>query len=111
MASGKPKKEPPPVGPQAPPKGLKLNAANTSLRSKYHCKNVERAVLWLAHDQDQGDRTVHKAQSVLDTIADKASSWNKAARGKGRLSAKDESPGTRRPDLFRQQPGRPPPPF
>jgi small subunit ribosomal protein S20 len=86
MASAKPKKKNPRLasGRKRARQGLKLNAANTSLRSKYRTavKNVEKAVL--AGDKTKATELFAKAQSVLDTIADK----NKAARDKSRLSAK-----------------------
>ena len=68
---------------------VKLNTANTSLRSKYRTavKNVEKAVL--AGDKTKATELFAKAQSVLDTIADKGIFHkNKAARDKSRLSAK-----------------------
>jgi small subunit ribosomal protein S20 len=68
---------------------VKLNAANTSLRSKYRTavKNVEKAVI--AGDKTKATELFAKAQSVLDTIADKGIFHkNKAARDKSRLSAK-----------------------
>jgi len=67
----------------------KLNAANTSLRSKYRTavKKVEKAVL--TGDKAKATELFAAAQSVLDTIADKGISHkNKAARDKSRLSAK-----------------------
>ena len=68
---------------------VKLNAANTSLRSKYRTaiKNVEKAVL--TGDKTKATELFAKAQSVLDIIADKGIFHkNKAARDKSRLSAK-----------------------
>ncbi len=68
---------------------VKLNAANTSLRSKYRTavKKVEKAVL--AGDKAKATELFAAAQSVLDTIADKGIFHkNKAARDKSRLSAK-----------------------
>ena len=68
---------------------VKLNAANTSLRSKYRTaiKNVEKAVL--TGDKTKASELFAKAQSVLDIIADKGIFHkNKAARDKSRLSAK-----------------------
>ena len=68
---------------------VKLNAANTSLRSKYRTaiKNVEKAVA--SGDKTKATELFAKAQSVLDTIADKGIFHkNKAARDKSRLSAK-----------------------
>lgn len=67
----------------------KLNAANTSLRSKYRTavKKVEKAVL--TGDKAKATELFAAAQSVLDTIADKGIFHkNKAARHKSRLSAK-----------------------
>ena len=67
----------------------KLNAANTSLRSKYRTavKKVEKAVL--TGDKAKATELFAAAQSVLDTIADKGIVHkNKAARDKSRLSAK-----------------------
>jgi small subunit ribosomal protein S20 len=68
---------------------IKLNAANTSLRSKYRTavKNVEKAVL--TGDKTKAAELFAKAQSIVDTIADKGIFHkNKAARDKSRLSAK-----------------------
>ena len=67
----------------------KLNAANTSLRSKYRTvvKNVEKAVL--AGDKDTATELFAKMQKVVDTVADKGIFHkNKAARDKSRLSSK-----------------------
>ena len=71
------------------PQNVKLNAANTSLRSKYRTavKNVEKAVV--AGDKTKAAELFAKAQSVIDAIADKGIFHkNKAARDKSRLSAK-----------------------
>ena len=68
---------------------VKLNAANTSLRSKYRTaiKNVEKAVA--AGDKTKATELFAKAQSVLDTIADKGIFHkNKASRDKSRIAAK-----------------------
>ena len=68
---------------------VKLNAANTSLRSKYRTaiKNVEKAVA--AGDKTKAAELFDKAQSVLDVIADKGIFHkNKAARDKSRMAAK-----------------------
>lgn len=68
---------------------VKLNAANTSLRSKYRTfvKNVEKAVV--AGDKEKAVAAFAAAQSVIDSIADKGIFHkNKAARDKSRLSAK-----------------------
>ena len=91
MASGKPKKKNPRLasGRKRARQGAKLNAANTSLRSKYRTavKNVEKAIV--AGDKAKATDLFAKAQSVIDTIADKGIFHkNKAARDKSRLSAK-----------------------
>ena len=68
---------------------IKLNAAHTSLRSKYRTavKNVEKAVV--AGDKDKATTLFAKAQSIIDSVADKGIFHkNKAARDKSRLSAK-----------------------
>ena len=68
---------------------VKLNAANTSLRSKFRTaiKNVQKAVL--AGDKAKATDLYKSAQSVIDSIADKGLFHkNKAARHKSRLSAK-----------------------
>jgi small subunit ribosomal protein S20 len=68
---------------------VKLNAANSSLRSKYRTavKNVEKAVV--AGDKAKATELFAKMQGVVDTIADKGIFHkNKAARDKSRLSAK-----------------------
>ena len=68
---------------------VKLNSANTSLRSKYRTavKNVEKAVA--AGDKTKATELFAKAQSVIDTIADKGIFHkNKAARDKSRIAAK-----------------------
>ena len=89
-SSNKAKKNPPQAaGRKRPPQNVKLNAANTSLRSKYRTavKKVEKAVL--AGDKALATTLFQQAQSVLDTIADKGIFHkNKAARDKSRLSAK-----------------------
>lgn len=91
MAAGKPKKKNPRLasGRKRVRQDVKLNAANTSLRSKYRTavKNVEKAVL--AGDQDKAKSAFALMQSVVDTVADKGIFHkNKAARLKSRLSAK-----------------------
>jgi small subunit ribosomal protein S20 len=71
---------------------LKLNAANTSLRSKFRTaiKNVQKAVL--TGDKTKATELYKSAQSVIDSIADKGLFHkNKAARHKSRLSAKLKS--------------------
>ena len=91
MATAKPKKKNPRLasGRKRVRQDVKLNAANTSLRSKYRTavKNVEKAVL--AGDKDKAKDLFAKAQSIVDTISDKGIFHkNKAARDKSRLSAK-----------------------
>jgi small subunit ribosomal protein S20 len=68
---------------------VKLNAANSSLRSKFRTsiKNVLKAVA--AGDKPKATELFKTAQSVIDSIADKGLFHkNKAARHKSRLSAK-----------------------
>ncbi|MCR5863952.1 MAG: 30S ribosomal protein S20 [Aquincola tertiaricarbonis] len=68
---------------------VKLNAANTSLRSKFRTvvKNVQKAVV--AGDKAKATELFAVAQSVIDSVADKGIFHkNKAARHKSRLSAK-----------------------
>lgn len=68
---------------------VKLNSANTSLRSKYRTavKNVEKAVA--AGDKTKATELFAKAQSVIDTISDKGIFHkNKASRDKSRIAAK-----------------------
>ena len=91
MAAGKPKKKNPRLasGRKRVRQDIKLNAANTSLRSKYRTAvtNVEKAVL--AGDKDKAKSAYALMQSVVDTVADKGIFHkNKAARDKSRLSAK-----------------------
>ena len=91
MASGKPKKKNPRLasGRKRARQDVKLNAANTSLRSQYRTavKNVEKAVL--AGDKTKASELFGKMQSVVDSIADKhIFHKNKAARDKSRLAAK-----------------------
>ena len=66
-----------------------LNAANTSLRSRFRTvvKNVVKAVG--LGDKAKAAETFKSAQSVIDSVADKGVVHkNKAARLKSRLSAK-----------------------
>ena len=66
-----------------------LNAANTSLRSRFRTvvKNVVKAVT--GGDKVKATETFKSAQSVIDSVADKGVFHkNKAARLKSRLSAK-----------------------
>ena len=91
MASAKPKKKNPRLasGRKRVRQNTKINAANTSLRSKYRTavKNVEKAVL--AGNKDKAKDLFAKAQSIVDTISDKGIFHkNKAARDKSRLSSK-----------------------
>ena len=68
---------------------VNLNAANTSLRSKFRTvvKNVQKAVV--AGDKARAADLFKSAQSVIDSVADKGIFHkNKAARHKSRLSAK-----------------------
>jgi small subunit ribosomal protein S20 len=68
---------------------VKLNAANSSLRSKFRTsiKNVLKAVA--SGDKTKATELFKTAQSVIDSIADKGLFHkNKAARHKSRLSAK-----------------------
>ena len=91
MATAKPKKKNPRLasGRKRVRQDIKLNAANTSLRSKYRTavKNVEKAVL--SGDKTKAAELFAKAQSIVDTVADKGIFHkNKAARDKSRLSTK-----------------------
>jgi small subunit ribosomal protein S20 len=68
---------------------VKLNAANTALRSKFRTviKNVQKAVL--TGDKAKASELFVVAQKVIDSVADKGIFHkNKAARHKSRLSAK-----------------------
>jgi small subunit ribosomal protein S20 len=68
---------------------VKLNAANSSLRSKFRTsiKGVLKAVA--TGDKTKATELFKTAQSVIDSIADKGLFHkNKAARHKSRLSAK-----------------------
>ena len=68
---------------------VKLNAANTALRSKFRTviKNVQKAVT--AGDKAKAAELFRVAQPVIDSVADKGLFHkNKAARHKSRLSAK-----------------------
>jgi small subunit ribosomal protein S20 len=68
---------------------VKLNAANTALRSKFRTvvKNVQKAVA--TGDKTKAADLFKTAQSVIDSVADKGIFHkNKAARDKSRLSAK-----------------------
>ena len=68
---------------------VKLNAANTALRSKFRTvvKNVQKAVA--TGDKSKAADLFKLAQSVIDSVADKRMFHkNKAARHKSRLAAK-----------------------
>jgi small subunit ribosomal protein S20 len=68
---------------------VKLNAANTALRSKFRTviKNVQKAVS--TGDKSKAAEIFKTAQAVIDSVADKGIFHkNKAARHKSRLSAK-----------------------
>jgi len=68
---------------------VKLNAANTALRSQFRTvvKNVQKAVV--AGDKAKAADLFKTAQAVIDSVADKGIFHkNKAARHKSRLSAK-----------------------
>lgn len=68
---------------------LKLNAANTALRSRFRTviKNVQKAVD--AGDKAKAAEAFKIAQPIIDSVADKnLFHKNKAARHKSRLSAK-----------------------
>ena len=68
---------------------VKLNAANTSLRSRFRTvvKNVLKAAT--GGDKTKTAETFKSAQSVIDSVADKGIFHkNKAARLKSRLAAK-----------------------
>lgn len=68
---------------------VRLNAANTSLRSKFRTaiKSVLKAVA--GGDKAKAGETFKVAQKTIDSIADKGLFHkNKAARYKSRLSAK-----------------------
>ncbi|WP_038218344.1 30S ribosomal protein S20 [Xenophilus azovorans] len=91
MASAKPKKKNPRLasGRKRVRQDTHINAANSSLRSKYRTavKNVDKAVA--TGDKTKATELFAKAQSVIDTIADKGIFHkNKAARDKSRLAAK-----------------------
>jgi len=71
---------------------IKLNAHNTSLRSKFRTvvKNVQKAIS--GGDKAKATDLFKSAQSVVDSVADKGIFHkNKAARHKSRLAAKLKS--------------------
>lgn len=91
MASTKPKKKNPRLasGRKRVRQDIKINAANTSLRSQYRSavKNVEKAVV--AGDKTKATELFGKMQAIVDSVADKGIFHkNKAARDKSRLSTK-----------------------
>ena len=91
MASAKPKKKNPRLasGRKRVRQDSKINAANTSLRSKYRTavKNVLKAVL--TGDKVKATEAFVKAHSIVDIVADKGIFHkNKAARDKSRLATK-----------------------
>ncbi len=91
MASTKPKKKNPRLasGRKRVRQDVKINAANTSLRSQYRSsvKNVEKAVI--AGDKTKATELFAKMQAIVDSVADKGIFHkNKAARDKSRLSTK-----------------------
>ncbi len=91
MASTKPKKKNPRLasGRKRVRQDVKINAANTSLRSQYRTavKNVEKAVA--SGDKTKSTAAFAKMQAVVDTVADKGIFHkNKAARDKSRLSSR-----------------------
>ena len=91
MATGKVKKRTVRIasGRKRARQDVKLNAANTALRSKFRTviKNVQKAVT--AGDKEKAGDLFKLAQSVIDSVADKGIFHkNKAARHKSRLAAK-----------------------
>ncbi len=91
MAAGKPKKKNPRLasGRKRARQDVKLNDANSSLRSRYRTavKNVEKAAA--TGDKAKTQELFALAQSVIDSISDKGIFHkNKAARDKSRLSAR-----------------------
>ena len=68
---------------------VKLNAANTALRSKFRTVDQERAEGCRAGDKAKATELFKSAQPVIDSVADKGLFHkNKAARHKSRLAAK-----------------------
>ena len=71
---------------------VRLNAANTALRSKFRTaiKNVQKAAG--TGDKAKATELYQSAQKIIDSVADKGLFHkNKAARHKSRLSAKIKS--------------------
>jgi ribosomal protein S20 len=91
------KEEPAPgLRPQACSPRQQNQRCHTSLRSKYRTavKNVEKAAA--TGDKAKTTEAFAKAQSVLDTVADKGIFHkNKAARDKSRLAAKVKALATK----------------
>ena len=107
MASAKAKKKNPRLasGRKRARQDVKLNAANTSLRSKYRTavKNVEKAVA--AGDKAKATELFAKARAIVDIVADKGIFHkNKAARDKSRLSAKVKALAQPPPDVSGNSP-------
>ncbi len=91
MASTKPKKKNPRLasGRKRVRQDVKINAANTSLRSQYRTavKNVEKAVA--SGDKAKATEAFGKMQAVVDTVADKGIYHKKNAElDKSRLSTR-----------------------
>lgn len=91
MASAKPKKKNPRLasGRKRARQDVKLNAANSSLRSQYRTavKAVEKAVA--TGNKTLASELFGKMQAVVDSVAAKGIFHaNKAARDKSRLSSK-----------------------
>jgi len=73
---------------------VKLNAHNTTLRSRFRTviKNVQKAVA--AGDKAKAAELFKVAQPIIDSVADKGMFHkNKAARHKSRLAAKVKALG------------------
>lgn len=89
MATAKKRSPRLPSGRKRARQNVKLNAAHTSLRSKYRTtvKNVEKAIA--SGDKEKATALFGIMQSTVDSIADKGIFHkNKAARDKSRLAAK-----------------------
>ena len=89
MATAKKRSPRLPSGRKRARQNVKLNAAHTSLRSKYRTtvKNVEKAIA--RGDKEKATTLFGIMQSTVDSIADKGIFHkNKAARDKSRLAAK-----------------------
>ena len=91
---------------------VKLNAANTALRSQFRTviKNVQKAVD--AGDKAKAAELFKTAQPVIDSVADKGLFHkNKAARHKSRLAAKVKALATAPELSLGQKKGPPCEPF